>query len=569
MKHLQRFTLLTVVAVLTSPWTMAGEIGTAVFHSRPAKEAKAAPRATTEYTGHGNPTDQEQYLLELVNRARANPTAESQLYGTPNDKSAAPPLAMNGILLGAARAHSKDMHDQGYFSHTGLDGRSPFDRMQDAGYNYSSAAENIAAGYGTVEATHKGWLGSSGHRSNIYHSGVTEIGPGIYWGTKGYRDYFTEKFGKQSGSGPRKFVLGVAYNDQNGNNFYDPGEGLSGVRVEFTVGGDTVFTTTGSAGGYALPYSADTTFDVTASGGALGGTVTKSVTTSGVNVKQDFLASEAGGGTGGPTITSALTASGTAGENFSYTITATGTAPISYSSTTLPAGLTLSGDTISGIPSVDGQFTVTISATNGQGNDSKSLVITIDPEVFVSNSTVDTDGDGFVDEIEDGLGTSSTNAGDTPFNDQPAGTPETLDVLKARIKINFAIAGKDLILVQGTLAVPAGFSVAGAQVTVDVGGVVKTFTLDEKGRSPRANDTFKIKIKAKKGVVEAQVSKFVLKCKLGDFDTQLHDEGLRGHSTVKKAARSVPIIVLWNGKVYQVTRGMLYTAKAQKKGSAK
>lgn len=78
-----------------------------------------------------------------------------------------------------------------------------------------------------------------------------------------------------------------------------------------------------------------------------------------------------------PAITSALTASGPVDTAFSYTITATGTATIAYFADPLPAGLTLTGDEISGTPTETGETEVLIAASNAWGTDSKTLSITI------------------------------------------------------------------------------------------------------------------------------------------------------------------------------------------------
>jgi fibronectin-binding autotransporter adhesin len=77
-----------------------------------------------------------------------------------------------------------------------------------------------------------------------------------------------------------------------------------------------------------------------------------------------------------PGITSSLTASGTYGSSFSYTIVASNS-PTGYSTTALPAGLSLTGAVISGTPTTSGTFNVDITATNGSGSDTKTLVITI------------------------------------------------------------------------------------------------------------------------------------------------------------------------------------------------
>src|SRR5207237_352475 len=77
-----------------------------------------------------------------------------------------------------------------------------------------------------------------------------------------------------------------------------------------------------------------------------------------------------------PQITSLLTATGTVGVSFTYQITAT-CSPTSFDATGLPAGLIRDTTTglISGTPSVSGTFSVTISATNSAGSDSKVLTL--------------------------------------------------------------------------------------------------------------------------------------------------------------------------------------------------
>ena len=187
----------------------------------------------------------------------------------------------------------------------------------------------------------------------------------------------------------------------------------------------------------------------------------------------------------------------------------------------------------------------------------------------MSNSDTDSDGDGFPDEVEAGLGTSSSSSTSTPFGGAQAGTVEALTVLRAIVKLNFTTTGKDMILVKGELPVPAGFVVNGIVVAVDVGGEVKQFTLDEKGRSPKADDSFKVKVKSRKGVVEAQISKFIAKFKRGSFSNEFSDEGLLGTRSVKKVSRTVPIIILFNQTMYRTDRAVLYTARENKKGVAK
>ena len=80
-----------------------------------------------------------------------------------------------------------------------------------------------------------------------------------------------------------------------------------------------------------------------------------------------------------PVITTTTLSGGKVGEAYSQTLAATGAAAITWSieSGSLPAGLTLSGNTISGTPTTAGTFTFTVKAGNSVGNDTKKLSIVV------------------------------------------------------------------------------------------------------------------------------------------------------------------------------------------------
>lgn len=80
-----------------------------------------------------------------------------------------------------------------------------------------------------------------------------------------------------------------------------------------------------------------------------------------------------------PAITTTTLSGGKVGEAYSQTLAATGAAAITWSieSGSLPAGLTLSGNTISGTPTTAGTFTFTVKAGNSVGNDTKELSIVV------------------------------------------------------------------------------------------------------------------------------------------------------------------------------------------------
>ena len=80
-----------------------------------------------------------------------------------------------------------------------------------------------------------------------------------------------------------------------------------------------------------------------------------------------------------PSITTTALTGGATDDAYSQTLAATGTAPIIWTITSgsLPDGLALSGDTISGTPTAAGTFTFVVQAANAAGSDSRELSIVI------------------------------------------------------------------------------------------------------------------------------------------------------------------------------------------------
>jgi uncharacterized protein YkwD len=118
-------------------------------------------------------------MLQLVNNVRKTGCK----CGT-TDMPAVSPLTWNATLAQVAFDHSKDMNTNNYFSHTGLDGSSPGDRITAAGYSWSSYGENIAYNFPDEASVMNGWLQSEGHCKNIMGASFIEMGAGrsgAYW----------------------------------------------------------------------------------------------------------------------------------------------------------------------------------------------------------------------------------------------------------------------------------------------------------------------------------------------------------------------------------------------------
>ena len=92
-------------------------------------------------------------------------------------------LSVNSRLTSAAYAKAQDMLANQYFAHTSPSGRTPWDFIKGAGYNYSYAGENLAIGYSDASELYSAWMVSATHRENILNSNFREIGIAVISGT--------------------------------------------------------------------------------------------------------------------------------------------------------------------------------------------------------------------------------------------------------------------------------------------------------------------------------------------------------------------------------------------------
>lgn len=258
-------------------------------------------------------------MLELINRARANPQAEADLYldGNLNEglapetisAEAKQPLVSVAALNAAAQGHTQDMIENGFFSHTGSDGSSPSARMTNAGYDWNGAGENLVTrtNYSPdvtaantlqmhIDLLVDSGIDDRGHRLILMNPSYTSIGISIrhtesYAALRGLpSDVCTQDFGYiLSGSLSGPFLTSVAYDDADGDGFYTPGEGLGGLNVTVYEGGSATeagSTATMTSGGYGLEL-APGSYDVEI-GGPLGTLFQENVELGSANVKLDY-----------------------------------------------------------------------------------------------------------------------------------------------------------------------------------------------------------------------------------------------------------------------------------------
>jgi len=111
----------------------------------------------------------ENNLLSIINQTRA--------------KNGTRQLAINAALSNIARDRSTDMLTRNYFSHITPDGKNIFMILNENGYSWQLAGENIfecsPAANGTETAIFNIWMSSPSHRDNILNVNFSQFGIGI------------------------------------------------------------------------------------------------------------------------------------------------------------------------------------------------------------------------------------------------------------------------------------------------------------------------------------------------------------------------------------------------------
>ena len=357
--------------------------------------AAAAP--TTAFP-QPEPSSQEQYLLELINAARLNPSAEGQMLAGVTDPeilryytyykvstgqvvsdfntyAAKPPLAFNADLMASSRQQSLYQASAGVQSHNSADGTTFDKRISATGYQWSGLGENIYAYAETPFFGHVGLMVDWGvpsldHRANVMNTDAgiptfREIG--ISCVPSSIKNFgplvITEDFGAPA-DGTLAYVTGVVYQDSNGNGAYDENEGLVGVTI--TPDGGTYYAVTATEGGFAipLPTSGTGTLTITASGGALGAPRTKTIAyTAGTNVKVDFTTADPVNTVPVVSISAPVKVATVEGSTAQITVARSG-----GTGSALNVALTFAGTAVNGVDSTLVPSTVTIPAGAGSVN---------------------------------------------------------------------------------------------------------------------------------------------------------------------------------------------------------
>jgi uncharacterized protein YkwD len=172
---LQAGQILQIPVNLVTPTATLPSTSTPVSPTAPAGQATTAATAAATSASGGASTaicsfdENAQFVTQLetlINDART--------------EAGLPALTVNAQLTTAAENHAADMLCNDYLSHIGLDGSTPEQRVQEAGFTASLVVENLYALHpaygGNPQSALDWWMGDTESRADLLNTSTTVVG---------------------------------------------------------------------------------------------------------------------------------------------------------------------------------------------------------------------------------------------------------------------------------------------------------------------------------------------------------------------------------------------------------
>ncbi len=120
------------------------------------------------------------FALPAYTRAQEINTLDAEeIIGLTNEKRQEMgllPLGQNDKLTKAAEEKANDILNKGYFAHTNPQGKHFYEWIEETGYYYLYAGENLAIDFKTGKGVIDAWMASPTHMANIMNEHYDEIG---------------------------------------------------------------------------------------------------------------------------------------------------------------------------------------------------------------------------------------------------------------------------------------------------------------------------------------------------------------------------------------------------------
>jgi len=95
---------------------------------------------------------------------------------TQREKAGLKPLVGNQKLAQAAALKANDMFEKQYWAHESPGGATPWQWLDQVGYVYDYAGENLAKNFHTAESAMTAWMASPEHQANVLGAQYSEVG---------------------------------------------------------------------------------------------------------------------------------------------------------------------------------------------------------------------------------------------------------------------------------------------------------------------------------------------------------------------------------------------------------
>lgn len=88
-------------------------------------------------------------------------------------------LSFNEKLSAAAKNKAEDMFEDDYWAHIARDGTTPWVFIENSGYDFFAAGENLARDFNDSEAVVRAWMNSPSHKDNVLGASYKDIGVAV------------------------------------------------------------------------------------------------------------------------------------------------------------------------------------------------------------------------------------------------------------------------------------------------------------------------------------------------------------------------------------------------------